>query len=364
MDVFYSIGLAQVLFSLILIGKKRNYILADKALLALLTVFGLELSYSWLNAEYITGLPDIVIIPYAIGPLLYLYCLLLSSEKASVPKRYYLHFVPFLFFLLTAPFLGGYFTSIEPPSVNTNDWGVLYILNFALLAVSFVYYWLKVIKLLQQHKVKVLQTFSFESENLNLDWLKFLSAFIFGGFVLFILLDSVFYFIGGELFPASVVLDAGILITVYSISFYGFKQEAIFEEQQFVSFSGITKKEVEVKGTDTESELDQLFTFIKEQKPYLKRNLTLQDVANAIGMPAYRLSELINGKLNKNFFTLINEFRIEEVKQRIGSKEHKLLTLSAIGFDAGFNSKSSFQSLFKKHTGMTPSQYKRKIQET
>jgi len=367
MDVFYSIGLVQILFSIILIGKKNGLMLADKVLMILLGTFGLELAYSWLNLVYLTWLPDIVIIPYAIGPWIYLYTYMLTSEKSKLPNKYILHFIPFFTFLLIAIVFNQYFNQIAPPSIKSAHWGSLYIFNFIPLIVSFIYYWFLVFKLLSKHKLNVLQKFSFESDTLNLNWLKLLSAFVFWGLVLFITLDSVFYLIGGELFPASIVLDAGILITVYSISFFGFRQEAIFEEQQFIRFTSkdADLKTVHVKDTEPKAidEIEQLLTYLKEHKPYLTRNLTLQDVANEMNMPAYRLSEIINTQLNKNFFTLINDMRIEEVKHRISSKTYENLTLSAIGFDSGFNSKSSFHSLFKKYTNMTPSQYKKSLEE-
>ncbi|MCG8699485.1 MAG: helix-turn-helix domain-containing protein, partial [Bacteroidales bacterium] len=148
------------------------------------------------------------------------------------------------------------------------------------------------------------------------------------------------------------------LIAIYSISFFGFRQEAIFEEQQFERYENIGNIDNgEKKGENIE--LNHVVSYLRKEKPYLIRNLTLQDLAGNLKMPSYRLSEIINKELNKTFFTLINEMRVEEAKKRILMPEYNNLTLTAIGFDSGFNSKSSFHELFKKFTGCTPAQFRK-----
>jgi AraC-like DNA-binding protein len=59
-----------------------------------------------------------------------------------------------------------------------------------------------------------------------------------------------------------------------------------------------------------------------------------------------------------NFFDLVNGYRVREVQQRLEDEESRQFTILAIAFDAGFNSKTSFNTIFKKHTGMTPSEYR------
>lgn len=357
MDIFYSIGIAQVLFSIVLIWKKRELILADKVLMLLLTSFGLELVYSWLNFVYMPSLPNIVMFPYLFGPLLYLYTLLMTSEKPHLDHRVYLHFISFVVFVLTAIVFGSSIYSQKIQFVKNGDDSWFQAINFAGFIISLVYYWLKISKLMKRHQRNVFEKFSTDTEVLNLNWLNYLAIFIFGGFILFVTIDTLAIFTGFEGFESAIPLHVGILIATYSLSFFGFRQEAIFEEQQFSRFEH-EPVVAETSGTFF-GEIERLQHYLAEKKPYLNRNLTLHDMASDLSIPDYRLSELINTNLEKNFFTLINELRVEEAKQRIRSGEYSHLTLSAIGFDSGFNSKSTFQALFKKYTGMTPSQFKK-----
>jgi len=64
--------------------------------------------------------------------------------------------------------------------------------------------------------------------------------------------------------------------------------------------------------------------------------------------------------MKKNFYTFINEYRVEEVKKRLVDHQYDHLTFLAIAYECGFNSKSSFNFIFKKSTGMTPSEFKKK----
>ena len=125
--------------------------------------------------------------------------------------------------------------------------------------------------------------------------------------------------------------------------------------------SVIENNEVEKNVADIETTkiLDQLNKQMEVYQDFLNRDLTLGDVANKINVPPYKLSRIINEQLKKNFFTMINEYRIEEAGSRIISGEYDNLTLSAIGYDSGFNSRSTFHSLFKKYKGLTPSQFRK-----
>jgi AraC-like DNA-binding protein len=110
---------------------------------------------------------------------------------------------------------------------------------------------------------------------------------------------------------------------------------------------------------NAERYLEQLTTYLGNVQPYLHRDLTLQDVAQELRIPQHHLTQTINELLNKNFYTLINEYRIEEVKRRLLDPKFAHYNILAIAHDAGFNSKSSFNMIFKKHVGVTPSQWRK-----
>ena len=77
-----------------------------------------------------------------------------------------------------------------------------------------------------------------------------------------------------------------------------------------------------------------------------------------LNIPRHYLTQVINGLLGKNFYTFINEYRLKEVKKLLVDEDYLKYTLTSIAYEAGFNSKSSFNSVFKNSTGMTPSQFK------
>jgi AraC-like DNA-binding protein len=104
---------------------------------------------------------------------------------------------------------------------------------------------------------------------------------------------------------------------------------------------------------------EKLVSLMTTTKPYLNISLRLKDLADQLGMPAYILSEVINTEFEMNFHDYINQFRIEEAKKRLVDPNFSHLTIIAIANDVGFNSKSVFNTAFKRLTNMTPSEFKR-----
>ncbi|MBN1791468.1 MAG: AraC family transcriptional regulator [Bacteroidales bacterium] len=89
----------------------------------------------------------------------------------------------------------------------------------------------------------------------------------------------------------------------------------------------------------------------------METKLTLNTLAVELNISVNHLSQIINQYQGKNFYDFVNEYRVEEFKTRVASPKNQHLSILAIAFDSGFNSKSSFNLVFKNHTGMTPSQF-------
>ena len=158
---------------------------------------------------------------------------------------------------------------------------------------------------------------------------------------------------------------SGLTLIAFVVSFYGFKQPAIFNEKfRAYSFneslqesqagpysrSSLSKKDMEVISK-------KLIETFRVKKPYINSDLTLQDVATMINVPRHHLTQVLNTRLRKNFYLFVNEFRVEEVKKRMKDKKYQHYSILAIAFDSGFSSKSAFNHIFKNTTGMTPSDY-------
>ena len=96
---------------------------------------------------------------------------------------------------------------------------------------------------------------------------------------------------------------------------------------------------------------------MENEKPYLDTKLGLKELAEDLDISVHHLSQVINEKLGKNFFEFVNGYRVAEVISLLKNPQYKRYTLLAIAYDSGFNSKSRFNSVFKKNTGFTPSKY-------
>ena len=97
---------------------------------------------------------------------------------------------------------------------------------------------------------------------------------------------------------------------------------------------------------------------MKTERPHLNPELTIQDLSKQMNITRHHLTEILNNDLGKNFFNFINEYRVEEVKKRLLDERFEHLTIVAIAFDSGFNSKSTFNSIFKQQTENTPSKWR------
>jgi AraC-like DNA-binding protein len=93
---------------------------------------------------------------------------------------------------------------------------------------------------------------------------------------------------------------------------------------------------------------------------YLDPELSLSDLVTRIGATRNQVSYVINTHLGKNFYDFVNEYRVREVVRQMNEKAAEDLKITAIAFDAGFNSKPAFNLVFKKHTGLTPSEYRKR----
>jgi AraC-like DNA-binding protein len=94
------------------------------------------------------------------------------------------------------------------------------------------------------------------------------------------------------------------------------------------------------------------------EKPYLKSDLTIYELAKMLNSNSKYLSVIINTDFNQNFATFINSYRIEEAKELLKEEANEQFTIEAIAKMSGFNSKSSFNNAFKYFQNITPSQYK------
>lgn len=130
-------------------------------------------------------------------------------------------------------------------------------------------------------------------------------------------------------------------------------QDIIFEEKN--------SQQLVINENEHNEELLKLQQYMIEEKPFLSPSLTIQDVSAAIEIPVRELSLLINHALKQHFYDFVNEYRIENAMEILKDASKSKLTILEILYDVGFNSKSSFNTAFKKHTGYTPTVYRKTL---
>ncbi|WP_202797930.1 helix-turn-helix domain-containing protein [Ochrovirga pacifica] len=110
-----------------------------------------------------------------------------------------------------------------------------------------------------------------------------------------------------------------------------------------------------------DGDIKKLKNYMQKDSPFLNPSLTIQNVSDAIEIPVRELSLLINHKLNQHFYDFVNSYRINYAKNLLSDTTQKKRTILEILYDSGFNSKSSFNTAFKKETGTTPSLYRKNL---
>ncbi|WP_422105229.1 helix-turn-helix transcriptional regulator [Winogradskyella sp.] len=120
----------------------------------------------------------------------------------------------------------------------------------------------------------------------------------------------------------------------------------------------------ELKNPSNIQKLSKHFTEMKavmaKEKLYRDEDLSIEDIAKRFGLSSGYISQIIKKSANKNFPTWINDYRVAEAKMMLSDTAFDNYTILAIGLEAGFKSKSAFYAIFKKTTGLTPSQFRQK----
>lgn len=158
-------------------------------------------------------------------------------------------------------------------------------------------------------------------------------------------------------------------ILVYWIGYQGFIQLKLLKDRNAIrvslkkDISETSKKKAEnLKNEVVEERYTEHFkifdTYINSHKKYLTAKYTLENLSDDVGYSTSTLSAAINSCAGKSFIDYMNEKRVNQAKKILLNKDYDEYTITAIGLESGFNSKSSFYAVFKKNTGYTPIQFK------
>lgn len=363
------------LFIVVLLITKKEKTLPDKILAVWIIIIAIHLLGFYYNqVGYWDKYPHLIgvtaPVPLFHGPLLYLYCLYALRGEQKIRLVDYLHFSPgvlaymymFKFFFFYSPA-----EKIQVDKGEINDFQAFSVVLLVAILISGLAYAVISYRLTLRYRNKLKDRYSY-SEGISLKWLRYCILSIGMVFLLavvvFLLRDGLNYTFP---FNPEYIFYAILIVFIFYIGYFGIKHENIFVNQPIIGNNetnqGATSAKYQNSGMSAEiaTELyEKLLKFMKEKKPYLNPKLSLSGLAQQLDISPNQLSQIINQQAEVNFHDFVNKYRVDEFLQTANS--NKNYSLLAMALDVGFNSKSSFNYIFKKQKGISPSQYLSKMQ--
>ena len=371
-----------------LLNKKSSGIIgANKMLALIILLFSVSMLYYvafWTNyANKYTWLNHWVdSVPFLYGPFMFYY--LLRFNEQPTKWRWNWHLMPFyIFTAFKLPFilreilgkpawLKNYF--FLPMSENLT--AIIY--SFIILqCISMLIYGAFIFRYVFQEKNK-LNRFAVEGERSKLKWLQQMAVFYF---IFSLALTSYWVLVFTQLLKIEYDYGISVIMTVfiYWVGYKGFHQPAVVNEiiaapEQMEPEQRIPDKPMNVisplkkelikkyyksslTALDAESGKQRLLNLMDEEMVWQNDNLKMQDVATKLELSTHHLSQILNELCGQTWADFITTYRIEHAKKLLADENYNGKVL-AVAFDCGFNNKSTFNTAFKKHTGLSPSVFR------
>jgi AraC-like DNA-binding protein len=201
-------------------------------------------------------------------------------------------------------------------------------------------------------------------ERLDLTWLNilvvgFLLIHLWAVLVSVLILMSISFGIVTNFGIMGLIGNYTTFFMVSVLIYFSLSHSSVFEGIEVKA--GDSAKSETVKSKITDEMVQRISQFMETEKPYLAPALNLERLAAQIKIQPRILSHIINRHFDCNFFEFINNYRVDEAKKMLSSPEHQDKNMLDVMLEVGFNSKATFNSLFKKKVGMTPSEYRKKM---
>ena len=284
-----------------------------------------------------------------LAPLALYYCVLLftNPDYRFSPKDLVYAILPLLYLIMII---------LERTlEADIKIWMVVLLLCHGLL------YSILSLLLLRKHKAHIEQ-FASSTHEIDLSWLEH----ILGAVILMIASVAIFNLVFFEM-PLNAFMNGLVLLIIFFIAYHSLKQKEIFpvddqERADIMSISDTKSMDASRAKILSEEKLVELKALLNDlmisKEPYLDSELSLSNRARQLMMTTHQLSYVINAGYDENFYGFINKFRVEKAKRLLLDNEANKFSMLGIAFESGFNSKTSFNTAFKKITGKTPSEFK------
>jgi AraC-like DNA-binding protein len=308
-------------------------------------------------------------------PLLFLYLRTLIRRERKLARVDYLHFLPFA---LCVAYLAPYYLRSSAYKLNflwaeyyAPSLGYWYYIRSGLLLLQAAIYLTLMGAMLVRYSraLKAKGAARTEAESAVLFQVRFMLC---GFLVLF--LGGLLRYTLDQTARTNLLVPLGASALIYSLGYLGLRRpEVLTGDREPVRVAGTNDLHADADGSvpakkyekstltpeRAERYLQRLLRHMETEKPYVDGELTLPKLAERLSIPAPHLSQTINERLQQNFFDFVNTYRVEEAKRRLLDPACQHYSVLAIAEEVGFNSKSSFNAVFKKHVRMTPSEFRK-----
>jgi AraC-like DNA-binding protein len=369
--VFVSLLLA---FFLLTVKTKNK--LANRLFAWFLIITAIDLSgffiyddlYNYLNLEIFRWTACLLVMP-----LFYLYVLAVCYTDFRLKLKHLLHTIPFLVLnlVLTPRFYLSNGAEKEHFFEHHNQMSEIYFFQI-LVEVQYLFYIVSVFLILKKYKEIYLENYTNTSTS-TYKWLFQMTVVFLTAHTFVVSKNLLRYTDYNDLFIwANVIIGIIVLFIMcwfvlkalnHPELFRGIDSKLPLAKDIVHEPETITETAESKKNTDSiiVTQIEVLKKHMTDYEPYLEPSLTIQELANQINIPVRDLSVLINHHMNQHFFDFVNEYRIQKAMGILKNDSKNHLTILEILYEVGFNSKSSFNTSFKKYTELTPTAYRAKI---
>ncbi len=371
-DFILVMGATITIIVLFLLIRQKVKQFPQYILITLFSFFLLTIIYFYAILHEVRTLQLITQVPretigWVVGPAMFIYVRSLFFSGKKIFRSIIFHLTPFLIYLFSLSVPTLIYDSLNNGS-NTPVFEYLKI-HFEygdreadLRDIYMIFYFIWTLKILKQYQSALKSNYS----NLTFNDFNWIKHFLIGGVIIAVsdlILSAYMYFYKDPGFVGPFLVILALIALISYLGYNGTNQSSMLlpdflfegearEERKNTRLSGI--------GNDKLDNLtEKLKTVLKNEKPYLEPDLTLAKLADLIQISDKELSALLNQHMNISFFDIINKYRVDEVKDKITQPEYEHLTLLGLAYECGFNSKTSFNRIFKKDTGLSPSEFKK-----
>ncbi|MFA6437800.1 MAG: helix-turn-helix domain-containing protein [Bacteriovoracaceae bacterium] len=377
-NIIILLAAAQGLLLALLLFQKHRALFANRYLALLMLSYTAVLVHLvlqdtglYLDHSYLFLLSGLAL---AALPLHYLYTQHLIFRSQTISKNEFPHFIPFIVYeiILLIAIITNQIDLSDGGEVHVSKIPLLlqfYSISVIVLGLFYLGLSLRLIRRYNDHVKDVVSSI----ETVQLTWLRNITYT--GGIAVSIFCVEELFLLDGINLSNFIFSSIGFAVYVYGMGYLGLLKSEIFSERSVekamqtveeieISSSGINTVKYERSGLSDETAkqyLQSLLMVMRDQKTYRNSSLTLTELSETLSISPHNLSEVINTKLQKNFYDFVNGYRLEEVKNDLADPTKHHLKILSIAFDAGFNSKATFNTLFKEQTGKTPTEYRKSV---